>query len=161
MKATRVIALSSLLVACATQQLNAESSIKNNIGWVHSSCLAIHNPNLSTGDKVALHLFDAGEGSVIEVSIGHQITSSSDCYALLDDRADVNKSAGYSFYALNGNGANGLAIGVLSSLEKSNFKFDYCNTSEGIQFTVSNNDEVVWQGYYYIGHDTESTCEDD
>jgi len=36
--------------------------------------------------------------------------------------------------------------------------FDYCTTTEGIKNFVKDSSTVVWEGYYYLGDDSEVSC---
>jgi len=51
-----------------------------------------------------------------------------------------------------------LAIGVLGAKSVSDLEFSFCNTTEGIQFSLSKSSAVIWEGYYYLGYESEPTC---
>lgn len=73
----------------------------------------------------------------------------------------ININNGYSFYLVKSTVAIDLAIGVIGviggeGLNLSNFS--YCTTAEGIKYLIKYSSEVVWEGYYYLGYDSEVTC---
>jgi hypothetical protein len=144
MKSIYVLAFYSLLTVSGSLQASSDLNHKEIIGWAHSSCLAIENPNLVKGDAITLHLVEENEATIIQTSIGHKATSSEKCPPLQEERSDINKLAGYSFYTLDNKELNGLSIGVVSSFKDLDLEFDYCTTSEGVNFKVANNNAEVW-----------------
>lgn len=151
--------------ACAETHVDGKplSSLdKNNqIGWMHGNCLAIKNASLPTQSELTLILLDEpqtiGKGKVIE-----KVSSGDKCYSLMDDRRAVNIDSGFSFYLIDTNPAVKLAIGLVGeSINKQKYYFDYCATTEGINFRIKDHEKVIWSEYYYLGYESEATCKDD
>jgi hypothetical protein len=41
------------------------------------------------------------------------------------------------------------------------YTFHYCTTTEGVAFKVNEISQEIWKGYYYLGYESEATCESD
>jgi len=85
-------------------------------------------------------------------------TTGEECYPLLDDRADINNNAGYFFYRVKSKETVNFAIGIFKPENISSLDYAFCNTTEGIQFSVSQRGSVIWEGYYYLGYASGPTC---
>jgi hypothetical protein len=130
-----------------------------NVGWLHGNCLAIKNQSISLPYTFTLIHLDENENSEKTV-ITEKATTRKGCYAIMDGRLEVNRDNGYSFYLVESEQVVNLAIGVLSNQETNAFKYSYCNTTEGIRFTLSKQNSILWEGYYYLGYESEPTCGD-
>ncbi|EDM68683.1 hypothetical protein PE36_01842 [Moritella sp. PE36] len=152
-----------LLTACAEpthiQPTEVMADFEHNVGWLHGSCLAIKNDSIVNNTKLTLVPLDNSE-NVITARIARPAETGKDCLALLEDRATVNLTNGYSFYAINTDTDIDLAIGVID-MDVKLYGFDYCSTTEGLVFKLTNagQSQALWRGYYYLGYDTETTCE--
>ena len=129
------------------------------IGWLHGNCLAIKNANISPSYQFTLVHLD-NEETIEKATVLKKATNSEECYPLLDDRAGVNKSAGYFFYIVKSGKPVNLAIGLLKPKDIliSGLKFSYCNSTEGMNFSISKDSSKIWEGYYYLGYESEPTC---
>ena len=167
-------------VSPAVQHPGSSVDLDENIGWLHGHCLAIKNPHLGAGSELTLTLLD-GVQRVAGARVLQPTSPSNACYALLEGRGEVNASAGYSFYLVDSDqgDALSLAIGVLGANEAARNMgsavsldinqdgvgeyFDQCSTSEGVRFFVWSREKaeenVLWQGYYYLGYDAGVTCD--
>ena len=139
---------------------NAQNDIAGHIGWLHGNCLAIRNAELPLNAEINLVRLDSpqtiGTGRITE-----RATSGDKCYPLLEDRRDINVGNGYSFYLIATKPTINLAIGVFEQkIDTGVNTYDYCMTTEGIKFSISHNHQVLWSGYYYLGYDSEPTCQD-
>ena len=170
----------AMLSGCSDSNLKSDSgnAIETSFGWVHGECLAIDNSNLVFGDDVTVVGVLEGH-EVSKATIGKNAVSSENCYALLEGRKEINTSSGYTFYILNGipnTSTFGLSI-VLAGRQPElvvidgvanididgdgfNETFGQCSTSEGVRFYLSSvsSSDTVWEGYYYLGYDSEATC---
>src|SRR6478609_9199233 len=74
-------------------------SFEKRIGWLHGPCLAIANPNLTSGTPVALVIMGEPQ-RVQQAQIEEQTNSPASCPALLEGRRTQNAQPGTSFYGL-------------------------------------------------------------
>lgn len=139
--------------------LAADAGTDSQFGWLHGNCLAIKQAHLELPQKITLARLD-DPMRIDSGTITHTAVSADQCHALMSDRAQTNKSSGYSFYVVETSQPVNLAIGMLNGLDAGKFDFSSCSTSEGMVFSVSNKKSVIWKGYYYLGYDTEATCPD-
>lgn len=171
-----------MLTGCiaSNSQVNSEKSKNSILGWVHGECLAIENNNLVLGDKITVIGVIEGH-KITKATIGENATSSDNCYALLEDRKEINTSSGYTFYLVEGIpniSTFGLSIVLVGNqpdlvisegvayadINGDGFRdrFGQCSTSEGVSFYIlsGNSSEAtkIWEGYYYLGYDSEVTC---
>jgi len=155
-----LIPLLALLACCANSPAGKTTDVDKNIGWMQGNCLAIKNAGIQTPHKITLVKLE--ESNAVETgSIERKARSAEECFALLEDRREINASNGYSFYVVASSSPINLAIGLIEIDNASNMHADYCATSEGIRYSVLNGNSVVWQGYSYLGYDTEATCKDE
>ena len=149
----------AMTTSCSSLSALDNDSLNSEIGWLHGNCLAIKNAEIPPGYQFMLVNLD-NENTIENSTIIEKTTNSEDCYPLLDDRADINKDAGYSFYSVKSKKPVGLAIGLLrpEEISVSEVKFSYCNTTEGIEFSISKSSSEIWKGYYYLGYESEPTC---
>jgi hypothetical protein len=153
-----LITIFGLLISCSTASKHHESKMEQTVGWLHGNCLAIKNSHIEFPLILSIINFGAEQKHQTGTIVG-QAKSQDGCYALFEDRKNVNISSGYSFYIVESNIPINFAIGFLKLNNHNNFIFDYCTTSEGILFSIFKNKIKVWEGYYYLGHGSESTCE--
>jgi len=154
--------LIAVLAACSNvhkqEDLVAGAGSNERIGWLHGNCLAIKNPDITNQNALTLILLDEPQ-SIIKGKIIGKATTGEQCYPLLEDRRQINVDSGYSFYLIDTEKPVNLAIGVLGDDNSvSTYQFDYCTTSEGVLFSANKNGVEVWNGYYYLGYDSEATC---
>ena len=149
--------LFSLSCANTTVKKVAPVAIKKNIGWMHGNCLAIENIAIKIPTVITLVRLE--EKNMIEnatvIAKTHQQEA---CFPLMDDRRKINISNGYSFYLIDSVTPVDLAIAVIDAKSLNPSDFSYCSTTEGIKYVVENNSGVIWEGYYYLGYDSEVTC---
>ncbi len=166
--------LASLVCLSCAHNKNEPSTFEvidynSRIGWVDGHCLAIQNNNLDIGSKITVvQLGEQKHRSAVKVAkivakVLGKATDGETCFPLLGDRRSVNVDSGYSFYQINSYENIGLAIAVTEEfLTSENYIFDYCATMEGISFSVKKTDqniqEEIWNGYYYLAYDTETSC---
>ncbi|WP_155238651.1 hypothetical protein [Teredinibacter turnerae] len=148
-----------MATSCSLLPDQNSDSLDSDIGWLHGNCLAIKTANISPNHQFTLiHLDNAN--TTEKAIIIREATNGEECYALLDDRVSVNRSAGYTFYTVKSNMPVNLAIGILrpGEVSISDAKLSYCTTTEGVNFSISKNGSEIWKGYYYLGYESESTC---
>ncbi|MES2820459.1 MAG: hypothetical protein V4812_15915 [Pseudomonadota bacterium] len=159
--------LFSLLASCSVveknQGLPTAVDYESTVGWLHGNCLGIKNSGISEGSKIEIFSVDGSPHST-SATVLKPATTSEECSPLLEDRRATNLDNGYSFYLVEAQTKIQLGIGLLGDWGNTDeYKFNYCTTAEGIQYrlkkTIPANDEVVWSGYYYLGYDSEATCE--
>lgn len=143
----------------STQQTSSEPDSES-IGWTDGACLAIKNASLQPNQSIWwLETNQANPARRIKL-----VAPSSDpavCPALLPDRAEINRSTGYYFYALAGAKEFGLGIAFIEQPASEQYESTSCLSSEGLVFNAKPKNGAVlqaWSGYYYLGYDTESTC---
>jgi hypothetical protein len=151
--------LIGLLFSCSISSVKNDVDPDRNIGWLHGNCLAINDPFIEY--PLNFTLVDLGpEQKIRSATIVGRSQSGDDCYALMDDRKNVNIGAGYSFYKIESKAPVNLAIGFLQINDSDGVDFEYCSTTEGISFSVFRYKTKVWEGYYYLGYESEATCQD-
>ncbi len=153
-----------LLTACGTGAAvtgpsTAPSYKESNTGWMHGKCLAIKNPELPVNTKINLIRLDNPQ-TLGTGRITWKAASPENCSPLREERRHVNRGDGYTFYLVDTRLKINLAIGVLNEkIDPHKYTYNYCVTGEGIRFSLWDNHRVLWSGYYYLGYDTEPTCE--
>ena len=155
-----------LSVSCSENQHKPDTEAADydsTVGWFHGKCLAIKNPTISRGTKIKLIQL-ADSGTVYYATVLNKTTNSDVCFPLLEDRRQVNIESGYSFYSIDSDKTVNLGIGLIGTLKNSQeYTFNYCNTTEGILFSLENknlNNKNIWNGYYYLGYESEANCKD-
>lgn len=148
-----------MATSCSSVPVLNSDILDSEVGWLHGNCLAIKNAVIPPNYQFTLVHLD-NENTTEKAIIIKKTTKSEECYPLLDDRASVNKSAGYFFYKVKSKKPVNLAIGILKPEDTSfsELKFSYCNTTEGMNFSISKNSSEIWEGYYYLGYESEPTC---
>lgn len=150
-----IIAISSAVTACANQEIKDTSE---NFGWVDSNCLAIKNPNLTPNTSITIASTNKGE-HFSKANIIKKTTTAENCQPLLDDRGTVNIDSGYSFYTTQSKTSDSSGIAIIHFKNKHHeYVYSECTTSEGVFFKVGESSKEIWRGYYYLGHDIESSC---
>jgi hypothetical protein len=130
-------------------------------GWLHGNCLAIKNPGIEKHRDLTLILLDDPQ-SLAKATVLGKADSGAECFALLEDRRTVNVAEGYSFYLIDTDAQANLGIGMLGTLDDMpKYTFHYCTTMEGVAFKVNEKGRGIWRGYYYLGYESEATCESD
>lgn len=145
------------------------------IGWLHGPCFAIAS-EFAAGTPLTLVI--AGEPQKVEEA-KVQAKTDSNCPALLEDRAALNKKSGATFYALEGAlTPSDMGFGIVMppatpAVLNGNAQVDLdgdgkpevftsCATSEGVRFAVwsekAYQGEPRWSAYYYLGYDLTPTC---
>jgi len=160
MKNSIFLILAFLSISCGTnnQVDNANSLLDENIGWMHGNCLAIKNDDLK--ESMNVRVVKLADDNVIEDAIIiRKANSAGECFPLMDDRREVNISSGYSFYLVDPTTPVDLAIAIVGEKEVDASNFDFCSTSEGIEYFMKDSSETTWEGYYYLGYGTEVTCQ--
>jgi len=162
-----LVFISTFIVACSETSHKSDitevTDFESNIGWLHGSCLAIKNTNLSKGARVIIVKLD--EPQVITMAtVSNKAMGGDKCFPLLEDRRKINVENGYSFYLVNSELDINLGISVVAKeMNIEEYAFDYCTTTEGVVYSLKkidkNNDDILWRGYYYLGYDSEATCD--
>lgn len=164
----RSIVLCLLLIpaigACASSSAQHQVSdvhASERFGWLHGNCLAIKNPGIEKHRDLTLMLLDDPQ-SLVKATVLGKTNSGEECFALLEDRRKINVSEGYSFYLIDTDAQVNLGIGILGTLDDMRkYTFHYCTTTEGVAFKVNEISRETWKGYYYLGYESEATCESD
>lgn len=185
-----IFASISMLVACEKvkdqptksdvrkEQAENVFNFQTNAGWIHGNCLAIKR-ELESGEKVTVVILGP-KAMLQETKVASEATAESGCFALFDDKREINQAEDRRFYLLDKleNNSDFLAIGMVdvhgsikmvgnvidSDLDADSKKEVYssCETSEGINFSVwaekVNKDVPLWSDYYYLGYDLQPTC---
>lgn len=128
------------------------------LGWMHGNCLAIRDDVLTSGTAITIHPLGSDQ-QVFPGTITGRASSADDCFVLKEDRKQVNIDGGYFFYTINAQTVVTFAIGEVG--EKSQLsaaQFSSCMTTEGMKFSVIKDGAELWQGYYYLGYESEPTC---
>jgi hypothetical protein len=156
-----------LLTSCSGRVILANDvhrtdSYDDKIGWLHDNCLAINNKSISKNTSFKVVQLNHVQNTIDAVVL-ERTEKSGDCQALLDDRRSTNINSGLSFYKVSSENKIDLGIGIVGDLDlNTKSTFGYCTTSEGILFTMKNIDQnrntQLWKSYYYLGYDTEATC---
>ena len=156
MKSIILFCLLFLSISCSSNNLSP-LILEKNIGWMHGNCLAIKNEKIKTPTDITLIKFD--EENVIEkATIVAKTTSQEGCFPLFDDRKKINIANGYSFYLVNSATPIDLAIGVINGEKLNISDFSYCATAEGLKYYFKDSSTILWEGYYYLGYDSQITC---
>jgi hypothetical protein len=156
MKNLVLFCLLFLSVSCSTYKANP-LILEKNIGWMHGNCLAIKNGEINTPTDITLIRFD--EENVIEkATVVTKTNKQEGCFPLFDDRKKINTANGYSFYLVNSTTPVDLAIGVINGENLNASSFSYCATAEGLKYFYKDSSTVFWEGYYYLGYDSQITC---
>jgi len=156
MKIFITIFLLILSTSCSANTTK-NSILDNNIGWLHGNCLAIKNDSINTPLNITLVRLE-DNNHLEKAKITSKTNNQDKCFPLFEDRKNVNLANGYSFYLIDSATPVDLAIGVID-LEKINvLDFSYCATTEGLKYFFKNASTTLWEGYYYLGYDSEVTC---
>ena len=158
MKLLLLVVSAFVVMSCSYPSQSSLDIEESSVGWMHGNCLAIMNTNIVLPHPLMLLRVDH-KVVVDKAMIIEKATSGEECYPLMDDREKINTEAGYSFYKVKSKTPVNLALGVLGEGGVVNLKPAYCNTTEGLKFSLYENDSVVWEGYYYLGYESEPTCE--
>jgi hypothetical protein len=179
-----VMLCATMMAACDSRDRSVQGKLDSgydfnaHIGWLHGNCLAIKAPGLKRGTK--LSVVSLGKPQVsLDAEIIQRIESG-ECYALRQERKDVNSSEGNVFYTVvpASKSPLELAIGIIGLKDvlrttdgtvhvdlNGDGHEDYfteCSTSEGVQFNVWSDapykNKALWSAYYYLGYDTEPNC---
>lgn len=161
----------SLLVALISISLISCAEIRNkqgittidyqgSVGWLHGRCLAIKNPNILTGSHLTIVQLDEPQ-ITSSATVLNKAIDGEKCFALSKDRQKVNIDSGYSFYLINTKANINLGIAVVdNAINVEKYNFDYCTTTEGVLYKLNQQDgKGLWRGYYYLGYDSEATCD--
>lgn len=143
---------------------------------MHGNCIALKQPDIKPGTGVTIVRLDDPQKIVRSIVTGPAKTEG-DCYALTEDRATANITAGNFFYSIPTPRPVALAVGVLHrsgsdnrtdaeilDINHSDAKYVYfdCATSEGVEFSIWKGEpyksEKVWSDYYALGYDVDATC---
>ena len=160
-------------------KLHSGHDLTAQIGWLHGNCLAIKTLGLKRGTKLSIIALGKPQVS-LQAEIIERTESGEECYALRQERKDINMSEGNIFYSVApaSKAPLELAIGIVGL--KAGFTatdgtihtdvngdgrqdyFTECSTSEGVQFNVWSEapykGKALWSAYYYLGYDTEPNC---
>ena len=180
-----VLLCATMMAACDSRDRSVQGKLDSgydfnaHIGWLHGNCLAIKAPGLKRGTKLSVVSLGKPQASS-EAEIIQRTESGEECYALRQERKDVNSSEGNVFYTVvpASKSRLELAIGIIGL--KGGLKttdgtvhtdlngdghedyFTECSTSEGVQFNVWSDapykNKALWSAYYYLGYDTEPNC---
>ena len=164
-----ILALSVIVSACSktpdekqVQPTPKTPDYSRSVGWLHGNCLAIMNTRLTPG--MAITVVQPNRPAIVtRATITGRARGSETCKALLEDRRKVNLASGYTFYTVDSKPEINLGIAMLGADNPlDNYRFDYCNTQEGVSFALNARPEQggaeLWRGYYYLGYESEPTC---
>ncbi|MFP8964984.1 hypothetical protein ACKC9G_00195 [Pokkaliibacter sp. CJK22405] len=134
------------------------SAVTQEFGWLDGACLASKNDHLSAGTALQVH--DLDTDAIFSAQISDSKADQNSCNGLIPDRAAVNRDSGWHFYPVMTDHDITLAIAEIgnSTTESASWSAGYCSTSEGIHFSVTERDQKLWEGDYYLGYDIEATC---
>jgi hypothetical protein len=154
--------------------------LEERVGWMHGDCLAIRNGKIQPGTAIQVVLLSKAQEIIDAKATGSVGEPNNECFALLSDRAEINRQDGRFFYKLDidKQPPNTMAIGLVAASVQARkrdslVEFDLnndgvtehagtCLTTEGVQFYVSSNaefdDKALWSDYYYLGYDNKPTC---
>lgn len=158
-----MVLISTSLISCAeTRNKHGITTIdyQSSVGWLHGRCLAIKNPNILQGSQLTIVQLDEPQ-ITSSATVLNKAINGEKCFALSDDRRKVNIDSGHSFYLINTESNINLGIAVVNNtINVEKYNFDYCTTTEGVLYKLSQkNGEDLWRGYYYLGYDSEATCD--
>lgn len=164
-------------------KVSAQKEPDKNIGWFYDKCLVINAANLSEGTEVILIDTQAPQNNRQHSHVISHAVQADECAPLSEDRKSVNAVDGVYFYlisraekpqvdalftfgiALVSASKNSiLSISEVPDLNNDGLpdSFTSCATSEGISFDVwgstAYKSQNLWNAYYYLGYDIESTC---
>lgn len=168
--------LACLLLSACASVVKQDAGGPPPIGWVHGPCIALAEADAAPGTGAVVVMLD-GPQQVVHAKVGRRAGPGDACPALDDDRREVNVADGLSFYLIEPDASDGLAIGVLVpapvmapddalDIDRDGRRdvFEHCATSEGVRFRVRSGapgaGETLWSGYYYLGYDVEADCPD-
>ena len=159
MKQLCLFLMAAMTVTYSSAREPTRTSLNNKIGWLHGNCLAIKNANIPPNYQFTLVHLNTNN-TIEKAVITKRTTAPEECYPLLGASSNINESAGYFFYSVESTTPVNLAIGILKSneLSVSELNLSYCTTTEGVKFLISKNNSTVWEGYYYLGYESEPTC---
>lgn len=150
-----------LAASCTTPSAMPEGGPVAGFGWIDGNCIAVKSPFASLPRKVWLVTEGSASQAVAVEAVARAEASAagadSGCHALHPDRAEQNLAQGNVFYTISGFEPANFAIVALEEPEAA-LQYDYCFTAEGVNFSVSDGQRVVWEDYYYLGYDVEPTC---
>ena len=125
---------------------------------MHGNCLAIKNESINTPSGITLVKFDE-ENNLEKATIVSKTNNQDNCFPLFEDRKNINIANGYSFYLVDSATPIDLAIGIIGAEKINVLDYSYCATAEGVKYFFKDASKVLWEGYYYLGYDSEVTCE--
>lgn len=171
-----------VLTGCSASDLESDLTEVSGtgFGWGHGECMVFDGPDVSSGDEIAV-VGVIGRHRLARATVGEKVVSSENCYPLLEDRKEVNTSSGNAFYLIKGipkESAFGLSIGLAGNrpdlvvdqgvasadVDGDGYRdtLGQCSTSEGVRFFIASGKSGatgnIWEGYYYLGYDSEVTC---
>lgn len=163
----------------STEHKIIPNNLKESIGWIHGTCLAIRNGKLKPGATVQIVQLSNPQ-KIFNAKLMGIVDSNSQCLALLSNRAKINKQDGRYFYNLDFNkeSQNIMSVGLIGpALKAKNVNHtveldlnddgirehvSMCLTNEGVQFYISSyhvfDEKALWSDYYYLGYDNQPTC---
>lgn len=160
--------LISIFVVSCTETRNRQGvteiiDYQKSVGWLHGRCLAIKNSNILNGSQLTVVHLDEPQ-KISRATVLSKAQNGKKCFALSNNRRKVNIDDGYSFYLINSESNINLGIAVVGKeINVKKYNFDYCTTSEGLLYSLKklnqNDSEDLWNGYYYLGYDSEATCD--
>lgn len=161
-KLTFLITLSFFVTSCSNiATIKKSVDYYNYIGYVDDNCLVINNTDIPINTKVdVVSLYPTQK--VLSATILNKTTDSNKCSALAEIRRIGNVSEGREFYIIETEEPIQLGIAIKDNvIDINQFKFEYCNSYEGINFTVRGLNkkkiEAIWTGYYFYGYGVESS----
>ena len=153
-----LFAMVGFLVACSDFPQEAGVPINDRVGWLHGNCLAIKNPSIKLPRTFSIFDFESDRRARTATAT-ERAQSGDECYALLDDRKEINSSGGYSFYKVESESPVNIGIGYFDLGDIHDLEFEYCSATEGMVFSISRSESKIWEGYYYLGYESEATCQ--
>ena len=157
-----LIALSFFIASCSnTSVIKKPVNYYSYIGYVDDNCLVIDNTDIPINTKIdVVSLYPTQKD--FSATVLNKTIDSNKCSALAEIRRNVNISEGRAFYIIETEEPIKLGIAIKDNvIDIKNYKFEYCNSYEGINFTVrglnKNKAEAIWAGYYYYGYGVESS----
>jgi hypothetical protein len=157
-RASSALVATFLLASCSAYPVPLGAPQALQFGWLHGNCLAVKSPIADLPQTIYVSR-DGEGGDLVEARIVSAVSADGDCQALLADRAGPNRAEGRVFYIVESLQPIDLAIAVLGKGARESLRYNQCFTSEGVNFSVSDGNRVVWEDYYYLGYDVEATCE--
>lgn len=157
-----LITLSFFVASCSNSPaIKKPVNYYNYIGYVDDNCLAIDNTDIPINTKVdVVSLYPTKK--VFSAKVLNKTIDSNKCSALAEIRRIGNVSEGRAFYIIETEEPIKLGIAIKDNvIDINQYKFEYCNSYEGINFTVKGVNkkkaEAIWAGYYYYGYGVESS----